>query len=106
MGVDYSGNYGVGIQVYLPDFEEDEEWWDDSLGYLESILKDTSYSYFQVGDGNWTGVEDDIYVVIDNPFEDGYCALGEKVDKLIQFLQENKLEFEGSVDVVGGLRIW
>jgi hypothetical protein len=62
MGVDYSGNYGIGIQVYTPDFE--------------------------IGEGNYTGDNDDIYIVIDNPFEDGYCALGEKANKLIEFLQQ------------------
>jgi hypothetical protein len=106
MGVDYSGNYGIGIQVYTPDFEEGDDYYEDELGYIESILKSTNYSYFETGEGSYSGDIDDIYIIIDNPFEDGYCALGEKADKLIEFLQENNMRFEGKVDVVGGLRIW
>lgn len=106
MGVDYSGNYGIGIQVYLSDFEEEDDYYEDDLGYIESCLENTNYSYFEVGSGNYSGETDDIYIIIDNPFEDGYCTLGEKADKLIQFLQENNISFEGKVDVVGGLRIW
>jgi hypothetical protein len=106
MGVDYSGNYGIGIQVALPDFEEDSDWYEDELGFLESILLGTNYYYFEVGEGSYTGNTDNIYICIDNPFKDGYCALGYKSDVLIKFLQENKIEFYGTIDVVGGLRIY
>ena len=29
MGVDYTGNFGIGIQVFSKDFEEDHEWYVD-----------------------------------------------------------------------------
>lgn len=105
MGANYSGNYGIGIQVFTPNFKEEDDYYEDGLGYIESILENTNYYYFETGDGSYTGDTNNVYIVIDNPFQDGYCALGEKADKLIQFLQENNITFEGKIDVVGGLSI-
>lgn len=105
MGVDYTGNYGIGVQVYLPDFEEDHEWYDDRLGYLEDVLENAPYSYFEVGEGNYTGEDDDIYICIDKPFENGY-DITEKVNSLLEFLENTELTVIGKVDEVGGLRIW
>lgn len=106
MGVDYSAHYGIGIKITLPGFDEDHEWFENELGWLEEILENTDYFYFEVGDENYTGERNDLYLCIKNPFKDGYCALEEKASKLLQFLQENKIEFKGKVDIVGGLEIW
>ena len=106
MGVDYSGHYGIGIKIILPEFDEDNEWFGDELSWLDEILENIGYFYFEIGDENITDEKNDLYLCINNPFEDGYCALEEKADKLMQFLLENKIEFEGKIDVVGGLEIW
>ena len=106
MGVDYSGNYGIGVKVIIPTIEdENDEWFEDELGYLDSLLQETDYYYFQVGESSYTGGEDDTYVCLDKPFEDGY-DITNKVNQLIEFLQSTNLEVVGKVDEVGGLRVW
>lgn len=105
MGVDYSGNYGIGIKITLPELDENHEWFGDEIGRLDEILDDTDYYYFEVGAGSYTGESNDLYICIDEPFSDGYCGLEEKANKLLKFLQQNKIEFEGKVDIVGGLNI-
>jgi hypothetical protein len=106
MGVDYTGNYGIGVRILTPDLDEDEQYQGDTISWIDDILASTDYSYFEVGSANYSGEENDIYVTIDNPFENGYCGLEEKANNLIQFLQDKGIEFEGTVDVVGGLEIW
>ena len=106
MGVDYSGNFGIGIQIFLPEFEEDHEWFEDETGWLDEILKDKDYFYFEVGEGSYTGEQNEMYLCIDEPFEDGYCGLTYKAKLLIDFLEENNITYEGKVDVVGGLNVW
>jgi hypothetical protein len=46
MGVDYSGNFGIGFKVLIPELEEGHEYYDDVLGYLESLLENTEFNYF------------------------------------------------------------
>lgn len=60
---------------------------------------------FKWGKGSYTGEEDDTYVCLDKPFEDGY-DITNKVNHLIEFLQSTNLEVVGKVDEVGGLRVW
>ena len=105
MGVDYSGNYGIGVQIIRTEFEEDHEYYDDFLGYLEENICGTDYYYFEVGDGMYSGGENELYICIDNPFGSGYGGLEDKVNRLYSFLGANKIEYVGSVDVVGGLEI-
>mgnify|MGYP001546892265 FL=1 len=106
MGVDYTGNYGIGVNIYEKEFEEDSDYASDFISYLDDILEDTNYYYFEVGHANYGGDSNDIYVCIDNPFENGYCSLEEKASDLLAFLTKNKIEYEGIVDVVGGLNVW
>lgn len=105
MGVDYSGHYGLGFQVRLPEFEEDHEFYEDPIGYLDSVCRDTEFSFFEVKEGNYTGNENDYYVIIDNPFSNG-LDVTEPANRLKAFLTENNIEFEGEIDTVGGLEIW
>lgn len=106
MGVDYSAHYGIGIKITLPEFDEDHKWFEDELGWLDEILESTGYFYFEVGDSMYTGKSNKFYICIDEPFSEGYCGLKEKADKLLEFLQENEIKFEGKVGIVGGLEIW
>ena len=106
MGVDYTGNYGIGVKIFTPDLDEDEDYDGDYLSWVDDVLEGTDYYYFEVGSSNYSGGENDIYVIINSPFENGYCGLEEKANTLIQFLQDKNIEFDGKVDVVGGLNIW
>lgn len=54
---------------------------------------------------DYTGVDDDIYICINEPFENGY-DITDKVNGLMEFLAGTDLEVIGKVDEVGGLRIW
>lgn len=105
MGVDYSGNFGIGVQIKSQILTEDHEYYEDFIGYLDNALDDTDYFYFEVGDGMYSGEDNDVYVCIDNPFENGYCGLEEKVSVFYSFLAKNGLERIGEVDVVGGLEV-
>ncbi len=105
MGVDYSGNYGIGVQIKRTEFEEEHKYYDDFLGYLEEKIDDAPYFYFEVGEGMYTGEENELYICIDNPFSNGYCGLEDKVNRLYSFLRANEIEWDGEVDVVGGLEV-
>lgn len=114
MGVDYSGNYGVGVQVEFDNLyeviaEEFEVDVDDAsayvLDYLDNLLQGTDYYYFEVGDGNYSGQTNEVYIEINDVFKDGY-DIREKVTNLIKFCEDNGLTMVGEVDVVGGLYIY
>lgn len=106
MGVDYTGNYGIGIQIYKKEFDADHEWFEDFEGCLDELIGEKDYYYFEVGSHMYGGDENELYLCIDEPFKNGYCGLEEKVSVLLSFLAENEIEYEGTVDVVGGLNIW
>ncbi len=105
MGVSYSANYGIGIQVKRKEFSEEDEYYGDFVWYVDDLLVDTEYDYFEVGDGNYTGKEDEIFICIEEPFEHGFCAAEKEAEKLITFLEKNEIEYIGKVGLVGGLRI-
>jgi len=104
MGVDYNGNYGIGVKVIRKEFEEGHEYYEDFLTWLDEQLEGWAYEYFEVGEGSYTGEEDDIYVVFKNPFKNGY-NLEASVEEMLAFLRIQGIEYVGKVDVVGGLRI-
>jgi len=106
MGVDHQSNYGIGVLIKRKEFEEGHEYEDDFLTYLDDLLQDSSYEYFEVGEGSYTGEENDIYVVIKNPFENGYSGLNHKIDLLYKFLKEKEIEFDNEVDLVGGMHVY
>lgn len=105
MGVDYTGNYGIGIKVLIPELTGEFEDYGD-LEYLEELLEDSEdYYCFEVGSENYTGDYNELYVCIEEPFKDGY-DITQKVNSLMNFIKENGLDFEGEVNEVGGLHIW
>jgi len=105
MGVDYTGNYGAGIQIILPEFEEGHEFYEDEFSWLDDLLEDTDYYYFEVGEEMYGGEKNEIYVCISEPFKKGFYDLDFKIDAFLAFLRENKIETVGEFDVVGGLLI-
>lgn len=104
MGVDYTGNYGIGVKVLKKQFEEESEYYEDFNTYLDDVLENTNYYYFEVGEGSYTGEDNDFYICISNPFQDG-LNIKDKVFAFYKFLQDNNIEFEGEFDEVGGLLI-
>lgn len=104
MGVDYNGNYGVGVQINKKEFEEDSDYYGDFRGYLDDILEGTNYYYFEVGEEMYTGEKNEIYVCISQVFSDGY-NIAEKALDLYSFLSENNIEYIGKIDEVGGLLV-
>ncbi len=97
MGVDYNANFGIGFKVNIPDCE-------DVYEKLKEIPE--GYGYFLVGDGSYTGKEDDIYIVIKDIFKDGYEGIEQKGEILRKAISDMGIEVEGKLDIVGGLRIW
>lgn len=114
MGVDYSGNYGVGVQVEFDNLyeviaEKYEVDVDDASDYiadhLDELLQGTDYVYFEVGDRMYSGQPNKIFIEINDVFKDGY-DITEKVTNLTKFCEDNGLTVVGEVDVVGGLEIY
>lgn len=105
MGVDYTGNYGIGVKVIRKEFSEDSEYFEEFNSYLDDILENTNYYYFEVGD-SYEEVTD-FYICISNFIEFPLVVsnLEEKITKFIKFLNKNEIEFEGEVNEVGGLLI-
>lgn len=113
MGVDYSGNYGVGVQVSFENLkeriikececEEEEVHWYYSE-FIDFVLKDTSLLYFEVGEGAYTGEQNKFYIVMDDPFKGGY-DITEEVIEFEKKLKDIGFVLIGETDVVGGLEI-
>lgn len=106
MGVDYSANFGIGFKLVRKEFEEGHEFEGDFHGYIDHKLEGTVYGYFSVGSEMYTDDENDFYVILDNPFENGIDGLRQKTNELIDFLDGNDIEYDGEIDVVGGLEIY
>lgn len=104
MGVDYSGHYGIGFKVTLPQLPEDHEFFDDEISWLDEITGD-KFDYFEVGDNMYTGDGNDLYVCIKNPFDEG-LDITKKANELVSFLNENNIKFEGEINEVGGLEVY
>lgn len=67
MGVDYTGNYGIGVKVIRKEFPEDSDYFEEFNSYLDDMLENTSYYYFEVGDSY--DEETDFYICISNLIE-------------------------------------
>lgn len=104
MGVDYTGNYGIGVKVYIGELQGEYEDYGD-LEYIEEILEDSVYFCFETGSDSYGGNPNEIYICIEEPFKDGF-DIEEKVSEFYKFLKLNNIDFEDEVDVVGGLHVW
>ena len=104
MGVDYSGHYGIGFKVLLPELPEDHEFFEDERFWLDDIIE-KRFDWFEVGEGMYTGEDNEIYICIKDPFENG-LDITEKTNELISFLNEYNIKFEGDINEVGGLEVY
>lgn len=105
MSVDYIANYGIGIRVILSDENHKKEGSDEKYYEILDELLPDHYYYFQTGDGNYTGEENEWYVVLDSPkFIDGVFDGSSYKRELEDILSKDfKL---GEFGLVGGLLIW
>jgi hypothetical protein len=107
MGVDYTANYGIGVQLVNLDFEElelDIETMDEYLDDLPS--NEISTYYFEVGSGSYTGEDNEYYLCFKYSFKDGLDVLESKLKLFKDYLDSNKIEYIGEIDLVGGLNVW
>jgi hypothetical protein len=109
MGVDYKANYGIGVKLESLDFEELNL---EDIGYMGEYLDELpkpegiEIEYFEVGQGSYTGEDNDYYLCIKSPMNEGVKALKTKVDLFKNYLKINNIKYIGEVDCVGGLNIW
>ncbi len=101
MGVDYRANYGFGFEVYQS--EESEETY---IGeQLEELLVGTPYTYFEIGDGCYSGDDNTFFVVLKD--EHPLRTLEARARELLKFLNDNKIETTDDVPyTVGGLHVY
>lgn len=100
MGVDYSAISGIGVKVFdIKDGDEDTDLYDK----LEELDYKDLYSY-AVGGNEYAG-EKNFYILIEDPFKDGYNIIS-KVGDFMKWLYDNKIIFTGTVDVISDLNIY
>ena len=108
MGVDYTANYGIGVELISLDFDEldmdDMEYMDE---YLEELPKpdNIQIEYFEVGQGNYTGEDNTFFLCVKASLTDGETEFKRKISVFKEYLEDNKIEYKGEVDFVGGLLI-
>ena len=96
MGVDYTANFGIGFKIKkYDDFEE----------LIEENLNN-KYSWFEAGDESYTGIENEHYIVVKEPFKHGFNNLETVKNELESHLIDIGLAIDGDFGVVGGLLIW
>ena len=109
MGVDYTANYGIGVKLESLDFEElnleDIECMDEYLDELPEP-EGIETEYFEVGEGSYTGEDNDYYLCIKSPMNEGVRELKKKIDLFGNYLRRNNIKYVGKVDLVGGLNVW
>lgn len=104
MGVDYTAHYGIGVQIGTIDFDEYAEL-EYMVDYLEEKLDLEKYGYFEVGESNYGGDDNDFYVEVKEPFANGLSGLEPKRDELLKHLEKIGLTVIGEFGLIGGLEI-
>ena len=101
MGVDYNVNFGIGFKVKSDIDENDELHMTD---YLDELIDESKYSWFEVGEADYVGGKNEYYVVLDElkPIN----TLEKRVAELKQhLLSENLIIDSEEFDLVGGLHV-
>ena len=84
MGIDITANFGIGVRVYLPDFEDEDELSEELKEYLDEdeYLEDILGEEYEYGNtGNAYSGDIKTYIFITDPFT--FCT---NFDKLAQSL--------------------
>lgn len=104
MGVDYSANYGIGVRVLEPENCEDFIEYVDDLSCIK--VDGIEMEYFEIGDGSYTGEENDVILCIRDADVTDLADLENKINIFKEFLKSNKVETDGEISLRGGLNIW
>jgi len=103
MGADYDAEYGIGYEVLtFPETWKGEEDY-EIYEFLNSILKDTKYSYIQWGDEGYSG-DPDTYAVVFME-EPSPADLSHELIELQKFLNKQGVEYKKDSYCVGGLMV-
>lgn len=110
MGVDYSANFGIGVELQNIEFPEYSDTYDGPTNmyeYLEGLPQSDSVSimYFESGDGVYTGKDRTFYLCFRKPLDGGVESLKNKIKVFKKYLKENNIKYFGEIDLVGGLHI-
>ena len=107
MGVNYSGNYGIGYKVryqeYDDKFDSDGDPIEDSFDLMYKIDED-QFFWFKVGNAYTEGIRN-CFICVQNPFEDGVLGLTAKKHQLNEFCKRNEIPIEGEFGLHGGLEV-
>ncbi len=106
MGVDYTANYGLGVEISTKHkLVGEDEGYEDILLFLDKNLNG-KYEYFEEGAGSYTGEENFVYVVLKRGLACGIDKLEAEKEALLKHLKELDVEVLSEFDVVGGLLVW
>lgn len=105
MGVSYEANYGIGFQLNTKQLREKAlEKCEGDIGlYLDNIVT-PGIDWFQVGEGFYSGEDNDYFLEIVNPFSEGIEGLYDKREELFQVINCHGLEFS-EFGLMGGLYV-
>ena len=116
MGVDYYANYGIGQQVkFIDDFNKeniniegldnnDFEGFRDFCYELFYLDITDDFRFFEVGEGAYSGENNEIYIVLKEPFKNGF-DLAEVKESFEKFIKSYGFETIGDFGLVGGLEV-
>lgn len=111
MGVDYIGHYGLGFGIETIDFESNEiskdvkeleTMWD----LLDEKIDFDKYNWFEVGEGSYTGEENEFYIIIKEPSFTCMEKLTKERDELIKHIYKIGLNVNTGFGVFGGLEVY
>ena len=108
MGIDYSGNYGVGIRLKKVKFTK--EMIADGLDCMEELAYEieekatVQVEYFETGCENYGGDSTKYFICLKTPFKKGVYQQKDS-DELVKYLDENNIRYYGHIDHVGGLYV-
>lgn len=109
MGVDYTGNFGIGVKIIEIEFTEEmvEDGIDTMCEYMEDISSktDIATTYFEIGEESYGGERNEWYMCLKKPFKDGVYNQQE-ANNLMKYLDEDKIDYEGKIDCIGGINVW
>ncbi len=107
------GHYGIGQQIKYVDFKnkdeipkgyEENESFDEFLGNFFEKKFTYGFNYFKIGEGNYTGEQDDYFIEIENVFSNG-LNLTKKKKKFDKFIKKHRFKTIGKFGLIGGVEM-
>lgn len=110
MSVDYSANFGLGVEIDNDSFRDAVDAHDYDGMLVECVSELNGFSYdefhrFHYGSEAYGGGENTICIVIKDPNLNNLKELERQKASLLAMLSSNGVK-HGPFDVVGGLLIW